>query len=228
MAGKARGGGDGTRTRALRRHADLGPTTTGAAPTLLPPRATSTGTLRRLHEEALLQFGALGYHAVSIRDLAGAVGIHPSTVYSHVKSKQDILAELIRIGHEEQSERLGRVVAEAGDDAAEQITAMVAELVRVHADYPLLMRVANRELEALSPEAREASYASRVNAEQIAVSIIERGQRQGLFGDFEPLLGMTALGSMGLRVAEWWRPELGIDVDELARTYAAFARRLLG
>ncbi|WP_306368418.1 TetR/AcrR family transcriptional regulator [Nocardiopsis sp. CC223A] len=227
MAGGARDGSDGRR-RALRTNADLGPTTTGAAPTLLPPRATGTGTRRRLFEEALLQFGARGYHAVSVRDLAGAVGIHPSTVYSHVKSKQDILAELIRIGHEEQAERLGAAVAGAGDDPAAQITAMVSELVRVHADYPLLMRVANRELEALSPEAREASYASRVGAEQVAVSIIERGQAQGLFGDFDPLLGMTALGSMGLRVAEWWRPELGIDVGELAETYAAFARRLLG
>ncbi|MFC3495723.1 TetR/AcrR family transcriptional regulator [Glycomyces rhizosphaerae] len=227
MAGKARKRTGQERERLLQRNAERGPTTTGAAGALLPPRATSTGTLRKIHEEALLQFGARGYHAVSIRDLAGAVGIHPSTVYSHVKSKQEILSELIRIGHEEQAQRLTQAVADAGDDPVDQITAMVAALVRLHADYPLLMRVSNRELEALAPEEREAAYASRVRAEAAAVAIIERGRKQGLFGDFEPLLGMTALGSMGIRVAEWWRPELGIDVDELAETYAKFARKVL-
>jgi AcrR family transcriptional regulator len=228
VAGNGRGRSDQARRRALQVNADHGPATTGAASALLPPRATSTGTLRRLHEAALLQFAARGYHAVSIRDLAGAVGIHPSTVYSHVKSKEDILSELIRLGHEEQAERLTRAVAGAADDPVEQIRAMMAALVRVHADYPLLMRVANRELEALSTEAREAAYASRLRAERAAVAIIERGQEQGVFGDFEPLLGMTALGSMGIRVAEWWRPELGVGVDELAETYAEFARKLLG
>lgn len=227
MAAKARGRDEQARHWALQIAAEHGPSTTGAAPTLLPPRATGSGTLRNLYEEALVQFASRGYHAVSIRDLAGAIGIHPSTVYSHVKSKQEILAYLIGVGHEEQSERLAEALAGVPDKPVEQITAMMSELVRLHADYPLLMRVANRELESLDTEARERAYAARVKSEQVAVAIVRRGQELGVFGDVEPLLAMTALGSMGIRVAEWWRPELGIDVEELTSTYADFARKML-
>ncbi|MBF6239632.1 HTH-type transcriptional repressor KstR2 [Nocardia otitidiscaviarum] len=228
MTDQVRGRSADARRRAIRIAAEHGPAAAGATGTLLPPRATSSGTLRRLQEEALRQFATRGYHGVSVRDLAGAIGIHPSSVYAHVTSKQQLLTELIRLGHEEQSERLVGAVAAAGDDPVAQVTAMIGELVRVHADYPLLMRVTNRELEALSPTARAAAYEARVRAEQLAVEIIVRGRERGLFGDSEPLLAMTALGSMGIRVAEWWRPELGIDVDELADTYATFARKLLG
>jgi AcrR family transcriptional regulator len=216
-----------SRQRALALNAELGPSTVGAAPTILPPRATAGGTLRRLQEEALRQFAARGYHAVSVRDLAGAVGIHPSTVYAHVESKHDLLAELIRIGHDEQGDRLQAAYAEAEEDPVEQLAALCAAHVRVHADYPMLMRVAHRELESLTPDARAAAYAMRVRLERLALDILARVREHGACKDFEPLLVLTALGSMGLRVAEWWRPELGIGVDELADTYAEFARRLI-
>ena len=40
--------------------------------TLLPPRATAEGTLRRMLLSALVLFGEKGYHAVSVRQIAKA------------------------------------------------------------------------------------------------------------------------------------------------------------
>ncbi|MEV0646239.1 TetR/AcrR family transcriptional regulator [Phytomonospora sp. NPDC050363] len=220
---------DGRPDRAdlLRLAADHGPPIEGAAGDVLPPRVTATGTMRRLLEEALRQIAARGFHAVSVRDLAGSVGIHPSTVYAHVKSKEDILAELIRHGHDEHLERLTTALAEVGEDPAGRLTALVGAHVRLHAEYPLLARVCSRELEALTGDTRRQAYAMRVRAEELFLDVVVRGQRAGVFRECEPLLAVTALGSIGIRVAEWWRPEFGVDVDELVETYTGFARGML-
>ena len=68
---------------------------------VLPPRAQAEGTLRRLYETALRQFADRGFHAVSVRDLTGALGMQPSSLYAHLPSKQHLLGALIRLGHEE-------------------------------------------------------------------------------------------------------------------------------
>ena len=37
----------------------------------------------------------------------------------------------------------------------------------------------------------------------------------------------AAVGAMGIRVADWWHPDLGVTADEVADAYAAFAVKLL-
>ena len=54
-----------------------------------------------------------------------------------------------------------------------------------------------------------------------------RGQRLGEFGGADPVLAVAAIGAMGIRVADWWNPALGLSVDELAETYAGFALRIV-
>lgn len=46
-------------------------------------------------QEALILFSNKGYAAVSMRDIAGAVGIQVSSIYYHFSSKQDLFNALI-------------------------------------------------------------------------------------------------------------------------------------
>lgn len=50
---------------------------------------------RRILDEALKLFSVNGYEATSIGMIADAVGIRKASLYSHYKSKQDILDTLI-------------------------------------------------------------------------------------------------------------------------------------
>jgi AcrR family transcriptional regulator len=193
----------------------------------LPPRAQAEGTLRRLHETALLQFAERGFHAVSVRDLTRSLGMQPSSMYAHLPSKQHLLGELIRMGHEEHRDQLRLALLEAGNDPHEQLAALTRAHVRVHATYPLLTRLCNRELGSLLEEDKAVVLGIRLDANRLFLDVVERGQRLGVFCAVDPMLAVAAIGAMGIRVAEWWRPDVGISVDEVEETYATFARKLV-
>lgn len=55
-------------------------------------------TKDRLAEEAARQFALKGYHGTSIGDLAGALGLHKSSVYTHISGKEDLLAQIALAG----------------------------------------------------------------------------------------------------------------------------------
>ena len=194
---------------------------------LLPARSLLEGTAGRIHEAALVLFAQRGYHAVSMRDLAAEVGVKPSSIYAHVASKQQLLIALVRAGHLEHRDTLRAAMLEAGSAPDEQLRALTKAHVTVHATYPLLTRVCTRELASLDGEDRSEILALRLEVERIFLDVIERGQRLGEFGGADPVLAVAAIGAMGIRVADWWNPALGLSVDELAETYAGFALRIV-
>ena len=195
--------------------------------TLLPPRVQVEGTLRRLYETALILFGQRGFHAVSVRDLTRELGLQASSLYAHVPSKQDLLADLIRIGHVEHRDALRLSLLEAGTEPADQIAVLTRAHVRLHATYPLLTKVCNRELSALPEDRRDEIVAIRTDAGRLFLDVIERGQRLGVFTQIDPMLTAAAIGAMGIRVAEWWHPQLDVDIESVAETYATFAVRMV-
>lgn len=194
---------------------------------LLPARAVLEGTAGRIHEAALVLFGQRGYHAVSMRDLAAEVGVKPSSIYAHVAGKQQLLTALVRAGHLEHRDALRSAMLEVGSAPEEQLRALMRAHVTVHATYPLLTRVCNRELGSLSEEHRTEILGIRLDAERMFLDVIERGQRLADFGGADPVLAVAAIGAMGMRVADWWNPGIGLTVEELADTYAGFALRMV-
>lgn len=195
---------------------------------LLPPRATADGTRRRLLEAALTLFGARGYDGVSIRDLADAARIATSSMYGHVAAKEDLLTELMLIGHEEHHDRLRSALLGSPPDPRAQMSALVRAHVTMHATYPLLARVSNRELHALSPANATGVVAVRQQSERLFLDVIMRGIDDGTFTVDEPWLAVAAIGGMGIRVAEWFTPESEFSIEQVADNYTGFALRILG
>lgn len=214
---------------------------------LLPPRASADGTLRRLLEVALVQFAERGYHGVSVRDITRAVGVKPSSLYAHLPSKEHLLAELMRLGHEEHRDQLRSALLAAGSDPEAQLRAVVRAHVSFHATYPLLATVGNSELHALSGDSLLSVLALRKEAVDILTAVIDRGVGEGTFTCPDPWLATAAIGAMGIRVAAWFRPvpaAAAIDddyaeqvrawyphrpytIEEVADAYADFALRVV-
>lgn len=194
---------------------------------LLPPGLDLTPAKRRLYEVSLELFGRDSYHAVSIRDIATALGQQPGAIYFHVSSKQQLLFELATIGHRTHYEALRDGLMDAGADPRDQLLAVIKSHVRQHLDYPALARVTNRELRALTPEHLAAVLAMRNQSEQIIRDVIERGTRLGEFKDTDPFLDAKAIGAMAVRLPEWWTPESVYSREEVIDRYSRYALKLV-
>jgi AcrR family transcriptional regulator len=195
---------------------------------LLPERARVDGTRRRVLEAALLLFATRGYHGVSMRDLAAEAGVGASSVYAHVASKEELLRDLIVLGHEEHRDRIRRALVEADGNPGDQLRAVTKAHVAMHADLPMLATVCNNELHALSEMSRREVYAVRAGAEETILDIIERGIRLGSFQCEDAWLAVAAIGAMGIRVAAWFRPGGRHTTEQVCERYADFALRIVG
>src|SRR5258706_9051437 len=107
--------------------------------------------VRRILEATLRMFAVHGFHGTSMRDLAKALEIQPSALYASFPSKDHLLAELVRIGHEYHHAELRTSLLAAGNDPVDQLRAVVRANALVHATYPHLAVVVNDELHALPP-----------------------------------------------------------------------------
>jgi AcrR family transcriptional regulator len=197
-----------------------------AAP-LLPPAPQLSDARRRLFEVAIGLFGAKSYDAVSVRDLASALGMAPGALYAHVPSKEHLLFELVRLGHETHRDALKLALLDTGAGPEEQIRALTNAHVTLHLEFAALARVTNREVRALSDEHLAEVLRIRAESERMFLDVIERGVRMGAFTVEEPRLAMLAIASMGVRAAEWVTGDLPYTTTQIAGTFADFACHLL-
>lgn len=196
--------------------------------TLLPPRPGLSGARLRLFETALELFGERGYHAVSVRDIAQALGQQPGALYFHVQSKQQLLYEVSLIGVEEHRDRVRDALLDAGREPADQVRAMTRAHVLVHLDNRSLVRVSSRD-NAVALDEEQLAVLVRVRDETVKLmtDVIERGVRLGVFNPIDVHLAVMAIGAMGIRAAEWWTPDSPDSKEHVADTYAEFAVRIL-
>lgn len=193
----------------------------------LLPGLKQPGASGRVLEAALKLFAETGYAAGSVRDIAAAAGVKPATIYAHYPSKEHILAELCRVGHEEQYRVVRTAVLDSSADPRDQIVAYVRAHVGFHTVYPMLAVVSNSELHVLGDELGAATFVLRRQSEELMQDIIARGIDSGQFHVPDRWLAVAAIGGMGLRVAYWFSPDYKLTAAQVADGYAEFALRML-
>lgn len=195
--------------------------------TLLPEHKPA-GTRGVILEVALKLFAERGYAGASIREIADGAGMRPASLYAHYPSKEHILAELCRIGHEEHRRRIEAAMLECGADPREQVVAYVRAHVAMHARFSMLAVVANGELHALSSPLGAATFELRNQSIHALVNIVQRGVDRAAFTVPDVWLAVAAIGAMGMRVAYWYTPEYELSEQRVADIYAQYALRVLG
>jgi AcrR family transcriptional regulator len=191
-----------------------------------PRRATYTAD--SLLDVAVAVFNERGYDGTSMEDLARAAGITKSSIYHHVKSKEELLERGVNRALDALNASLdsldGRdgtagggagTAAAPGDTALDRVEQAVFRAVEILvAELPyvtLLLRVRG------NTEAERAAQARRREIDRRFAGFVERAVAEGsLRADVDPHLASRLVFGMVNSVAEWYRPGHGESAERVA------------
>jgi AcrR family transcriptional regulator len=184
-------------------------------------------TVERLMRAAAQAFAEKGFHATTTRDIASGAGLSPAGVYVHFGSKEDLLFNLSRSGHESAL----RMLREALEGVVSPIDRLAVAMHRFsawHAEQYQLARVVQYEHQHLTPEHRAEVLALRKDIDALVRHVLECGVAEGAFEVAD--VGDTALAllSMAVDVARWYSPTIKRTPAEIGATNAVLALRLVG
>jgi AcrR family transcriptional regulator len=91
----------------------------------------------RIKREAMRLFVEHGVDAVSMREIAEAVGMKAPSLYAHFRSREELIGELFHASYADYGRRLAEAAVMPGD-FRQQLEAMVRVACRLHAEDELL------------------------------------------------------------------------------------------
>ena len=186
-------------------------------------RAEITGPL--LRETARRLFARQGFAAVSMRQIAAAVGVQAGALYAYTPDKQALLFDLLQSHMQE-------LLAAWSDDPASPPLARLERFVRFHIDFsidhPDAVFLSYMELRNLEPAnfARIAELRGRY--ESALHAILRDGQAAGVMRLEDARLATLALIGMLTGVTNWYRAGGRLDRDRIGDIYWGLARGAVG
>lgn len=181
----------------------------------------------RVREAALALFARHGYAAVSMRQIAGAVGVQAGALYNYTPDKQTLLYELMRAHMDELL--IARAVEPApggppGDPMA-ALDGFTRFHIRFHARRPEAVFISYMELRNLSPENFAVIEDLRKTYETQLQDILQRGVAEGCFAVRDARITSMALIAMLTGVNTWFREQGRLSLPEVEEIYCDMVRK---
>ncbi|MGR3504019.1 TetR/AcrR family transcriptional regulator [Pseudaestuariivita sp.] len=180
----------------------------------------------RIRSAAQSLFARFGYAAVSMRQIAGEVGVQAGALYNYTPDKQSLLFDLMRHHMRELLAAVPAALREAPPVTA--LEAFVDFHIRFHLARPDAVFIAYMELRSLEPENFAAIEALRRDYENRLEEILQRGARSGAFVFEDSKLATLAIIAMLTEITTWYRPDGRLSEDEVAQSYTALVLRVAG
>ncbi len=167
-----------------------------------------------------------GFAAVSMRQIAGEVGVQAGALYLYTPDKQTLLFNIMRAHMEELLEAVAAVnLSGSASDALEAFTRFH---IHFHLDRTEAVFIAYMELRNLSPENFAALEVMRKNYEAVLRGVLERGIADGAFRAQAPQVTTRALIALLTGPTVWYREGGALSRAEIADQYWALVAGAVG
>ncbi len=171
-------------------------------------------------------FRKQGYHATSMRDIARSVDLGGSSLYAHIRSKEELLADIVNEAAD--AFLAAAATVDPGLPGANRLRALVHGHVRVVAEHLPYATVFLHEWTRLGAVERAAIVTRRDQYQRHFRAAIEDGIREGGLGAVDASLATLLVLSALNWTYQWLDPRGRFDLDTLAEHYADMLLRALG
>ena len=182
---------------------------------------------RRLLTSAVRCFAANGYHATTTRDIAAGVGLSPAALYVHFPSKELVLFEIMRAGHDHALACIKDPAIDAAGDAADRLAAMVSRYTSWHARHHVVARVCQYELAGLTPEHYDEIVQIRHLTNEVFREAMQRGISEGAFASADVNRLVRGMLSLSIDLVRWYRLDGPDSPEQLGDFYAGLALKMV-
>jgi len=156
-------------------------------------------------QTAEILFKKKGYSAVTMRDIAQAMGIKAASLYNHIQSKQEILSDIIMKIGEEFTEGMARIVAMETATSIEKLERIIKLHVKITVENPSRMATMNNDWMHLE-EKLEYYLQLRRDYEESFRQILKQGIEKGEIKAVNPEIILFSILST-LRSLYLWIPK---------------------
>ncbi len=182
---------------------------------------------QRLLVAAIETFAERGYHATTTRDIAARAAMSPAAVYIHYPTKEDLLYQIMMVGHQ----RALTVIKDAVQgiaDPPERAAALVRTFARWHAAHSATAQVITYEMSALTPEHVAEVAGLRRQIERLARDTVAQGVSDGVFTVPDVAGATRAVISLVMDISRWFGHQRRQTADQVADLYATLTLQMLG
>lgn len=180
----------------------------------------------KIRNQALRLFARHGYAAVSMRQIANAVGVQVGALYLYTPDKQSLLFGLM-LDHMRDLLAVWRA-EEPPEGAREQLRHFTRFHILYHVERPEAVFVSYMELRNLEPGNFRVIEGLRRAYEDELEAILKRGQRAGTLDIPDSKIATLALIAMLTGVNTWYRPDGRYSAEAVADIYWDMVAKAVG
>ena len=179
----------------------------------------------KVRQTALRLFAEHGYAAVSMRQIAGEVGVQAGALYNYTPDKQSLLFDLMQA---HMTELMAAMPQDQTLSPVDQLEAFVRFHIGFHHERPDAVFIAYMELRNLSEQNFAVIEEMRRGYEERLRAILEAGQASGAWGVADAQIASFAVIAMLTGVNTWFRSGGRLSLDQVQDQYWQMVRNAVG
>lgn len=185
------------------------------------------GVAGNLLSAAVQCFASKGYHATTTRDISMGAGLSPAALYVYFESKELVLYEIIRAGHQRALIHVTEPAIEQIENASERLCMLVLRHTEWHARHHVAARVCQYELASLSAEHYEEIHQIRRRTNDVFRAAVNRGVEEGTFAKVDVNRSTRAILSLSIDLVRWYRRDGGDSPEQLGQFNSKLALKMV-
>jgi TetR/AcrR family transcriptional regulator, cholesterol catabolism regulator len=181
----------------------------------------------RILEEAVKLFYERGFNGTTLDDIAGKLGVTKPFIYTHFRSKVELLEAICRPTIEMSLNAIAQAARGSGP-ASDRLFRGVVNFSKVVLQRQANIAVYFREEKNLSAAGLNDINALRKEFNRVLSALLDEGAKAGEFTTADIRVAALAIGGMVSWAYTWYQPDGRLTIDEVGVKLAYFALQMVG